>query len=92
MLYNFIDASNGFYSSPVDPRYRSRMNVPFLIKNDDDQLQKKFLQEAKTEGLTNLAGHRSVGGLRASIYNGMPVEGVEKLVDFMRQFQERNQE
>jgi len=87
MLYDFIDASDMF-SSPVDKRYRSLMNIPFLTQSDD--LNKKFIAEAEKEGLTTLAGHRSVGGMRASIYNAMPVEGVKKLVDFMKKFEMDN--
>jgi len=87
MLYDFIDASDMF-SSPVDKRYRSLMNIPFLTQSDD--LNKKFIAEAEKVGLTTLAGHRSVGGMRASIYNAMPVEGVKKLVDFMKKFEMDN--
>ena len=64
------------------------MNVPFVIRGGNEELEKKFLDEATKAGFVNLAGHRSVGGLRASLYNGMPVDGVEKLVTFMQQFQE----
>jgi phosphoserine aminotransferase len=66
------------------------MNVPFIINNGDEKLEKKFLDEATKTGLINLAGHRSVGGLRASIYNGVPIEGVDTLVTFMKNFQETN--
>merc|ERR1712050_120940 len=90
LLYNSIDNSDGFYSCPVEKGCRSRMNVPFVIKGDDADLTKKFLTEAKTLGLTNLAGHRSVGGCRASLYNAMPVEGVAKLVDFMGKFKAKH--
>jgi len=85
-LYAAIDAS-GYYSNPIDPACRSRMNVPFRLANAD--LEKTFLTEAKTAGLVNLEGHRSVGGFRASIYNAMPEEGVDALIEFMREF-ERN--
>jgi len=85
-LYSAIDSSS-FYSNPVDPRYRSRMNVPFLLA--DKSLDKKFLIDAEKEGLIALKGHRSVGGMRASIYNAMPEKGVDTLVDFMGEF-ERN--
>jgi phosphoserine aminotransferase len=87
LLYDFIDESN-LFSSPVDKRYRSLMNIPFLTHSDD--LNKKFIAEAEKEGLVTLAGHRSVGGMRASIYNAMPVEGVKKLVDFMKKFEMAN--
>lgn len=90
LLYQTIDNSGGFYTNPVDPRYRSRMNVPFLINNNDSALQSKFLKEAATRGLVNLSGHRSVGGLRASIYNGMEIDGVQRLTEFMREFQAAN--
>ena len=89
LIYDFIEASGGYYTSPIDAAFRSRMNVPFRVKKDDD-LEKKFIAGAAAEGLIELKGHRSVGGIRASIYNAMPVEGVEKLVDFMKKFQEEN--
>lgn len=82
-LYDYIDASD-FYSSPVNPEDRSLMNVPFVLA--DAELDKAFLTEAEANGLVNLKGHRSVGGMRASIYNAMPEEGVAKLVDFMKEF------
>ena len=90
LLYDAIDNSDGFYSAPVHKSCRSRMNVPFIINNGDEKLEKKFLDEATKTGLINLAGHRSVGGLRASIYNGVPIEGVDTLVTFMKNFQETN--
>jgi phosphoserine aminotransferase len=89
MIYNLIDESDGFYTAPVHKSCRSRMNVPFIIDKGNETLEKKFLEEATAAGFINLAGHRSVGGLRASLYNGMPIEGVESLVDFMRKFQEK---
>ena len=64
------------------------MNVPFII--GDDELEKKFIAEATEAGFVNLKGHRSVGGMRASIYNAMPIEGVEKLVEFMEKFEKEN--
>jgi phosphoserine aminotransferase len=85
-LYSAIDAS-GFYSNPVDPACRSRMNIPFRIANPD--LDKTFLAEAKSAGLANLEGHRSVGGFRASIYNAMPEAGVDALIDFMSAFERK---
>ena len=84
LLYGFIDDSP-FYSNPVEPAYRSWMNVPFLISAPD--LDKQFVAEAEAAGLTNLAGHRSVGGMRASLYNAMPLAGVQALVDFMKEFE-----
>merc|ERR1712048_12392 len=90
LLYDAIDNSDGFFSCPVDKECRSRMNVPFVIKGDDADLTKQFLAEAKTLGLTNLAGHRSVGGCRASLYNAMPVEGVAKLANLMDKFRAKH--
>lgn len=87
MLYSFIESSN-LYKSPVAKEDRSLMNVTFVT--GDAELDKKFVAEAKAEGMVNLNGHRSVGGMRASIYNAMPIEGVEKLVDFMKRFEEAN--
>jgi phosphoserine aminotransferase len=86
LLYDFLDAS-AFYATRVDPACRSRMNVPFLLR--DDALNEAFLAEAKAAGLVQLKGHKSVGGMRASIYNAMPLAGVEALVDFMRDFAAR---
>lgn len=83
-LYSAIDASS-FYSNAIDPKYRSRMNIPFLLA--DRNLEDKFLQNAKQEGLVGLKGHRSVGGMRASIYNAMPESGVAALVSFMEEFE-----
>lgn len=85
-LYAAIDAS-GFYKSPVARECRSWMNVPFTIPNPD--LEKTFCAEAAKAGLANLEGHRSVGGMRASIYNAMPLAGVEALIAFMGEFQRR---
>ena len=87
MLYDFIDES-GFYANPVVPEFRSRMNIPFTLANDE--LNESFLSQAKDAGLVELKGHRSVGGMRASLYNAMPVEGVSKLLDFMREFERKN--
>ena len=87
-LYAAIDNSDGYYRNPVDPACRSWMNVPFLLPSED--LEKTFLEQAKQEGLVTLAGHRSVGGLRASIYNAMPEEGVDHLVAFMGDFRQRH--
>ncbi len=87
MLYAAIDNSE-FYNNPVDPTYRSWMNVPFTLTNPE--LDKPFLAGAKEAGLLTLAGHRSVGGMRASIYNAMPEEGIQTLIDFMNDFAKRN--
>ena len=86
-LYAAIDASP-FYSNPVAKECRSWMNVPFRLARPE--LDKHFLSEAEAAGLTHLAGHRSVGGMRASLYNAMPIEGVRALVDFMADFERRH--
>ena len=86
-LYAAIDESN-FYANPVDKACRSWMNVPFTLADAD--LDAKFLEEAAAVGLKTLKGHRSVGGMRASIYNAMPESGVQALIDFMRDFEQRN--
>jgi phosphoserine aminotransferase len=86
-LYAAIDAS-GFYRNPVAKEARSWMNVPFTLARPE--LDRTFLSEAQAAGLTNLEGHRSVGGMRASIYNAMPPEGVQALIGFMKEFQRRN--
>ncbi|MCW8127083.1 3-phosphoserine/phosphohydroxythreonine transaminase [Microbulbifer halophilus] len=87
LLYDFIDRSD-FYSNPVARDSRSRMNIPFVLA--DARLDKQFLRESEAAGLLNLPGHRSVGGMRASLYNAVPVEAVEALVDFMADFEARN--
>jgi phosphoserine aminotransferase len=87
LLYRTIDES-GFYRNPVEPDSRSWMNVPFVLAKPE--LDQSFLAEAQTAGLTNLAGHRSVGGMRASLYNAMPLEGVRALTEFMREFARRH--
>ena len=87
ILYDFLDQSEMFKGT-VAPEDRSLMNVPFVTGNDE--LDAKFVKEAKAAGFENLKGHRSVGGMRASIYNAMPKEGVEKLVEFMKAFEEAN--
>ena len=83
-LYDFIDSSS-FYSNPVNVENRSIMNIPFILA--DKSLDTVFLKEAEENGLLNLKGHRSVGGMRASIYNAMPLEGVNQLIDFMKVFE-----
>lgn len=88
MVYEAIDRSNGFYRSPVAPADRSLMNVVFRLPSED--LEQRFLKEAEAEGLVSLKGHRSVGGVRASIYNAMTDEGVEALVAHMHAFEEAN--
>ena len=86
-LYAAIDESD-FYANPVDPACRSWMNVPFTLARPE--LDKVFLEESRAAGLTNLKGHRSVGGMRASIYNAMPEDGVRALIDFMGDFERRH--
>ncbi len=88
MIYNFLDNSEMFKATVANPDDRSIMNIPFVTGNDE--LDAKFVKEATAAGLVNLKGHRSVGGMRASIYNAMPVEGVEKLVEFMAEFEKNN--
>lgn len=87
LLYDYLDSQN-YYIAPVEKSSRSMMNVTFVT--GVDELDKKFPKEAETAGLMNLKGHRSVGGMRASIYNAMPYEGVEALVEFMRDFAKKN--
>lgn len=88
LLYTTIDGSEGFYRNEVDPAVRSRMNVPFFLR--DESLTKSFLDQARDSGLISLKGHRELGGMRASIYNAMPEEGVQALADFMLDFQRRH--
>lgn len=88
MLYDVIDKSNGYYSSPVDTECRSHMNVVFRLPSEE--LEHRFLQEAEQADLVNLKGHRSVGGCRASIYNALPIDSVQTLVGFMTEFQNAN--
>lgn len=87
ILYDFLDNSK-LFKGTVRKKDRSLMNVPFVTGNDE--LDAKFIKEAQTAGFVNLKGHRSVGGMRASIYNAMPIEGVEKLVEFMKKFEAEN--
>jgi phosphoserine aminotransferase len=89
LLYDCLDAST-LFSTPAEKSCRSLMNITFVV-NDDDKarhasLEKRFLSEAAEQGLVNLAGHRLVGGLRASLYNAMPLSGVEALVSFIDKF------
>jgi phosphoserine aminotransferase len=87
LLYDFLDNSKMFKGT-VEPRYRSLMNVPFVLPTED--LNNKCVKEATAAGFINLKGHRSVGGMRASIYNAMPIDGVKKLVAFMKDFESKN--
>ena len=87
LLYDVLDDSD-FYRAPVQKPFRSRMNVTFTTPNPD--LDAEFVKAAAAQGMVNLKGHRLVGGIRASIYNAMPVEGVEKLAAFMKKFETEN--
>ena len=87
VLYDYLDSSS-LFKGTVEPNSRSLMNVPFVT--GDKELDAKFVKEAEAAGFVNLKGHRSVGGMRASIYNAMPIEGVEALVDFMKKFEKEN--
>ncbi|MFZ9150715.1 MAG: 3-phosphoserine/phosphohydroxythreonine transaminase [Burkholderiales bacterium] len=87
LLYDYLDQTE-FYLSPVAKDDRSLMNIPFTLRNADHD--KAFIQETEAAGLTQLKGHRSVGGMRASIYNAMPIEGVQTLVKFMREFERKH--
>jgi phosphoserine aminotransferase len=87
LLYDYIDGS-ALFTNPVSPEFRSIMNVTFVAANEE--LNNAFVKAAAAEGFVNIKGHRSVGGMRASIYNAMPVEGVEALVEFMRAFEAKN--
>jgi phosphoserine aminotransferase len=84
LLYDFIDASS-FYLNKIDPGCRSRMNIPFFLR--DEARNEAFLSGARAAGLLQLKGHKSVGGMRASVYNAMPLEGVQALVSYMREFE-----
>ncbi len=94
LLYDAIDNSNGFYKGHATKKSRSLMNVSYNIKNSDgtnsSELEAKFVKEATNAGMIGLKGHRSIGGLRASIYNAMTIEGVQTLVNFMEKFQKEN--
>jgi phosphoserine aminotransferase len=84
VLYDYLD-STSFYSNPIAREDRSLMNVPFKLK--DESLDEAFLKGAQARGMVQLKGHRSVGGMRASIYNAMPIEGVQALVAYMKEFE-----
>jgi phosphoserine aminotransferase len=88
LLYQAIDGSGGFYRNPIDPPARSRMNVPFTLH--DSALDADFLRASEAAGLLALKGHKALGGMRASLYNAVPLEAVQALVDFMRDFSRRN--
>lgn len=87
LVYDAIGESQGFYSLVVEPNYRSRVNIPFRAGySEREKVEDQFLKLAEERGLLQLKGHRSVGGLRASLYNAMSISDVEKLVVFMREF------
>lgn len=88
LLYNAIDSSGGYYRGTAEKESRSRMNLTFRLPSEE--LEAKFVKEAAAQGLAGLKGHRSVGGLRASLYNAFPLEGVQALVAFMKAFQQKN--
>lgn len=90
LIYNVIEQSNGFYTCPVEIKYRSRMNIPFRILGGDEAMEKEFLKQAEKRNMMQLKGHRSVGGIRASVYNAITLENVETLAKFMREFSENN--
>jgi len=87
LLYDYLDQSR-FFVSPVARQDRSRMNVPFKLKSE--ALDEEFLKGAKQRAMVQLKGHRSVGGMRASIYNAMPIEGVKALVEYLREFEAKH--
>uniref|UniRef100_A0A8C0M5Z2 Phosphoserine aminotransferase n=1 Tax=Canis lupus familiaris TaxID=9615 RepID=A0A8C0M5Z2_CANLF len=93
MIYDIIDNSQGFYVCPVETKNRSKMNIPFRIGNakGDDALEKRFLDKALELNMISLKGHRSVGGIRASLYNAVTIEDVQKLAAFMKNFLEMHQ-
>lgn len=87
LIYGAVQESKGFYTLPVDQTYRSRMNVPFRIAGEKaEALEKEFLRVAEEKGFLQLKGHRSVGGIRASLYNAVTADEARTLADFMRQF------
>jgi len=88
LIYTEIDHSGGFYRNEVNPAGRSRMNIPFFLPNTE--LEKQFISQAQQVGLLALKGHKAIGGIRASLYNAMPLQGAQALADFMRDFQKRN--
>lgn len=91
IIYDLIENSGGFYRNLIEPSSRSRMNIPCIILNDNKELTQKFIKGAEEAGLIQLGGHSTVGGLRFSIYNGMPMDGVLRLKDFMIKFQKENE-
>lgn len=92
LIYDVIEQSNGFYSCPVEKRVRSRMNVPFRIGSSEgvEALEKEFLAKAESRGMIQLKGHRSVGGIRASLYNAITVAETEQLAELLKEFAQNN--
>jgi phosphoserine aminotransferase len=90
LLYDAIDSSGGYYVGPIEKDSRSKMNVTFRVAGGNEEVEKKFAREAAAARLIGLGGHRSIGGMRASIYNAVTIETVGTLVDFMREFQKAN--
>lgn len=92
LIYKAIENSNGFYSCPVEQKSRSRMNVPFRAggTGGDEAIEKEFLKGAEAVGMLQLKGHRSVGGIRASLYNAVTLEDTETLAKYMYEFYEKN--
>lgn len=92
MVYKVIEDSNGFYYCPIDASARSRMNIPFRVggPGGNENLEKEFLKGAEAKGMVQLKGHRSVGGIRASLYNAVTVKEAETLVKYMKEFFENN--
>jgi phosphoserine aminotransferase len=90
LLYDYLENSKMFYS-PVEKQFRSLMNIPFVTREKDEtkksEIETRFVKEAASAGLINLAGHRLVGGMRASIYNAMPIDGVKALIELMKKFE-----
>jgi phosphoserine aminotransferase len=86
LIYKTIEDSKGFYTCPVDAVCRSRMNIPFRIRGGDEALEKEFLQKAEALKMMQLKGHRSVGGIRASLYNAITRDNAETLAKFMKEF------
>lgn len=89
-VYKTIDDSNGFYTCPLERKYSSRMNVVFRLKSGDEALEKEFLKGAEAIGMLQLKGHRSVGGIRASLYNAVTLSDTETLVNYMKEFQSKH--
>eukprot|EP01127_Copromyxa_protea_P011544 TRINITY_DN2906_c0_g1_i6.p1 TRINITY_DN2906_c0_g1~~TRINITY_DN2906_c0_g1_i6.p1 ORF type:complete len:121 (-),score=31.98 TRINITY_DN2906_c0_g1_i6:38-400(-) len=89
-LYDIIDNSNGFYENHVDPAYRSRMNVPFRIGNKNAELEKLFTKEAEEQNMFQLFGHPLFGGMRVTLYNGIPDQAVDQVAEFMKSFQAKH--